>query len=76
MHNILKDYFLFQTLNNNQLEELATICTIETFNKDNIIFFEGDKPKYLHILLTGNVEVYKTDKVGNKRLFIILKVNL
>lgn len=68
MHNILKNCFLFQTLNNNQLEELSSICTIETFNKDNILFFEGDKPKYLHILLTGNVEVYKTDKVGNKTI--------
>ena len=68
MNTILKNCFLFQTLNNALLEELATISIIETFNKDNILFFEGDKPKYLHILLTGNVEVYKTDKVGNKTI--------
>lgn len=68
MHNILKNCFLFQTLDKSQIEKLATICIIETFNKDNILFFEGDKPKYLHILLTGNVEVYKTNKVGNKTI--------
>ena len=36
MYNILKNCFLFQTLNNTQIEELASICTIEKYNKNNI----------------------------------------
>ncbi|MFA6740535.1 MAG: Crp/Fnr family transcriptional regulator [Arcobacteraceae bacterium] len=73
MYNILKNCFLFQTLNNTQIEELASICTIEKYNKNNILFFEGDASTYLHILLSGNIEVYKTDKIGNKTILHYFK---
>jgi CRP/FNR family transcriptional regulator len=60
MKTKLKEIFIFS-----QLDE-ATLKMIEEFthevklNKDNILFYESDEPKYLHILTKGIIKLYKT----------------
>jgi CRP/FNR family transcriptional regulator len=57
---------LFSKLNETYLEELQTHMTVHEYKKDNIVFFEGDESKYLHILLEGEVKLYKTSSKGTQ----------
>ena len=41
-----------------------------TLKKDSILFYEGDESKYLYLLVTGIVKLYKTSSTNRK---IILK---
>ncbi len=62
----LKDITLFNSLSKKNLEEIKKISLKEDFEAGNIIFYEGDKPIYLHILLDGVVKLYKTDSKGHQ----------
>lgn len=66
MIEVLKSCFLFNSLQKETLHDLLKITFISKYKKNEILFYEGDAPKYLHILLDGNVKVYKTDKDGNR----------
>jgi len=56
---------LFSDLTSEQLERLKQEMYIHTYKKNKIIFYEGDHSQYLHILLEGSVEMYKTTPKGN-----------
>ncbi len=62
----LKDITLFNSLSKKNLEEIEKISSKEDFKAGNIIFYEGDKPIFLHILLEGVVKLYKTDSKGRQ----------
>jgi CRP/FNR family transcriptional regulator len=47
-------------------KELLNITTKKTFSKDEILFYKGDEPKYLHLLTSGIVKIYKHDTKGNE----------
>ena len=63
---MLDRVFLFENLDKNTLKEIEKITTIEYLKKDNIVFYEKDKPKYLHIIVEGVARVYKIDNKGNE----------
>lgn len=46
------------------LNFLITIGRVCQYKKDRVLFFEGQKPKDLYILLSGQVRLYKTDAQG------------
>jgi CRP/FNR family transcriptional regulator len=39
---------------------------IQQYKKDSIVFYEGDKKPYLHVLLKGSVRLYKTTPKGKE----------
>ena len=43
------------------------------YKKDSIVFFEGDRSKYMYIVLEGSVKMYKTTPKGNQVHINILK---
>jgi len=49
-----------------QLPEIKEITHIKKFQKDEILFFEGEMPQYFYLLLGGFVKVYKTDHKCNE----------
>jgi len=57
---------LFDELNRSQLNRLYEISSTKRYKKGNIVFYEGDKPKKLKLLLDGIVKVYKMDSRGNE----------
>ncbi len=57
----LKKIYLFSNLTEKELEKLNRISIKKSFKKNEIIFYEGDKAKYLHILLSGVVKAYKSN---------------
>jgi CRP/FNR family transcriptional regulator len=74
----LNKIFIFENLEKEELDEIEKISSIKKFNKDNIVFYEGDESKYLYFLLKGNIKLYKVMaqdrelvlKVFNKNEFI------
>jgi len=55
----LKKIYLFESLNEEEIKDIENISTIIKLNKDNILFYEGDESKYLYILLSGEIKLYK-----------------
>lgn len=62
----LKDITLFSGLSEKQLTELETHMHVKHYNKQNIVFYEGEKSDYLHILMKGEVRLYKTTPAGKE----------
>lgn len=62
----MKNVFLFTELNDDELNQLATICDYTEYPEGSILFYEGDPSQKLHILLDGIVKAYKTDMKENE----------
>jgi len=60
------DIELFEELNKDENNRLYEISSIKNYSKGNIIFYEGDKPTKLNLLLDGIIKVYKVDSKGNE----------
>jgi len=64
--NILKKIYLFNSLDENKLQELAVISAVYHYDKDSILFIEGELSDSLMILVEGEVKICKHDNKGNK----------
>lgn len=64
--NILQKINLFSSLSENELNDLATVSHLSHYEKDSIIFTQGDMSKNLMILIDGVVSIYKHDSKGNE----------
>jgi CRP/FNR family transcriptional regulator len=62
----LKNVFLFKNLSEDDLNQIEKFSIIKKLKKDEIVFYEGESPSYLHLLLDGIARVYKVDKNGNE----------
>jgi len=62
----LKEMPLFSKLTNMQLNELQSHMHIYQYNQESVVFYEGDKSEYLHVLLEGSVRLYKTSPKGTQ----------
>ncbi len=62
----LKDITLFHSLSDEHLKEIKKISFSQEYKAGNVIFYEGDKPEFLHILIEGVVKLYKTDPKGHQ----------
>ena len=60
MKNKLKEIYLFKDLVDNTLDRICEFTTFLKLSKDNVLFYEGDEPKYLFLLKKGIVKLYKT----------------
>ena len=58
--------YFFSTLDEEQQKRIQVIARERQFHKGEFLFFEGDTPKYLHILTHGVIKVYKTLPNGNE----------
>ncbi len=65
MYN-LREISIFSSLNEDTLEEIKDNIFIQEYKKDAIVFFEGEKGKYLYILLEGSVKLFKTTQKNTK----------
>lgn len=62
----LSRFYLFENLDDDQLEKLKSISKKVNYKKGSVLFFEGEKPKSLILLTDGILQIYKTDQKGNK----------
>jgi len=62
----IKNIPCFAKLSEEQLEKLKHISVIKKYNAKEILFYEGDEPTYLYVLLQGTLKVYKTNHKGQQ----------
>ncbi len=62
----LKEFYFFSFLSEKDIERLKDISTLKLFNKNQILFYKDDKPKYLHLLVSGIAKLYTHDHKGNE----------
>ena len=64
--NRIKEIPFFSHMSEDGLKKLNDISAIKKYNSKEILFFEGEEPKHLHVLLDGVVRLYKTNHKGNQ----------
>ncbi len=69
----LKEFYFFNTLDENEIEELQKISIFKKYSKNEILFYRGDESKYLYLLVSGVVKLYKHDHKDNE--IIIHNIN-
>jgi len=57
---------LFSSLSTEELEKIAAIATVQKFQEDNIVFYEGDSADYFYLLVDGFAKIYKVDPKGTE----------
>jgi len=66
---VLGQSFIFSTLNDDELAELASLAIKRSFVPDEFIFWDGDAPDWFYIVAEGKVKVFKHSSSGKE--FII-----
>lgn len=64
---------LWQPLNEEQRTLLSKEFIIQRFKKNEIIYCEGEKPKYIMCLLSGKVKIYKDGVGGRTQIIRMIK---
>lgn len=60
MKTYIKSIVLFQNIDDETIKKIETFTTEQRVSKDNILFYEGDEPKFLYLLVKGVIKLYKT----------------
>ncbi len=66
---ILRRSFIFSSLNDDELGELANLASERSFMSNEFVFWDGDTPDWFYIVAEGKVKVLKHSSSG--REFII-----
>ncbi|HHD82263.1 MAG TPA: Crp/Fnr family transcriptional regulator [Campylobacterales bacterium] len=69
-YNTLKSIPIFEQLESSEIRHLSNISTIRKIEDKNILFYQGDASVHLHIVLKGNIEVFKSHVNGK---IVVLK---
>lgn len=56
----LKNIVLFQNVDAQTIKKIESFTQEHKISKDHIVFYEGDEPKYLYLLVSGVIKLYKT----------------
>jgi len=62
----IEDIPLFSKLSQESIRKLEKISHFKKYNAGEILFFEGDNPGTLYVLIGGLLRLYKTDSKGNE----------
>lgn len=57
---------IFSRLSDENIKKLERISYFKKYDTDEILFYEGDDPSILHILIDGMLRLYKTDNKGHE----------
>jgi CRP/FNR family transcriptional regulator, cyclic AMP receptor protein len=72
MIELLKKIPLFESLTEDELEEIEKICLRETHTKDTIMFFEGDPGNRCYVIIKGEVRISKfIPNIGEEALAVL-----
>lgn len=66
IHDTIKEISFFKSLNDEQIELISTISTIQKYPTKSILYYESDVNKNLQFLVSGLIKIYKIDKFGNE----------
>lgn len=68
----IRNVSFFSTLSDHELEMVAKIAFVKTFNKGYMVFEEGEKRDTLYIVLKGRVKVSLYDEDGREYILDII----
>ncbi|WP_018248444.1 Crp/Fnr family transcriptional regulator [Orenia marismortui] len=68
----LEQFFLFQEMNEKELEEIKKIVTKKVYKKNEIIFLEGDLGDSIYLVLDGLIKVFRTGSTGREKTLSLL----
>lgn len=60
-------------MNEDELADLTKICTLSNYEKDALLFMQGESSDELLVLVEGLVSVYKHDDKGNEIVIAFFK---
>jgi len=63
---LIQDCTYFQNMTEENLSKLISFSSLKNFEKDNIVFFQGEAAKSMHILLEGSIRIYKSKPSGGE----------
>ena len=63
---VLRQSFIFSTLNDKELGELANLASEYSFGANDFVFWDGDSPDRLYIVVEGKVKVIKHSSLGKE----------
>ncbi|WP_331774273.1 Crp/Fnr family transcriptional regulator [Sulfurospirillum sp. 1612] len=66
MNQTLRELELFKELNDEEVQYLASISVLRSYDKDSIVFYSGEESSYLHVLIEGSVKIYKSTQKNNE----------
>lgn len=69
----LKGIYLFESLNEEELARIATICKRETFPRGKLIFSEGTPGDKLYLIVKGSVRVSKKFLTDQEQILATLQ---
>lgn len=64
---------MWEPLDSEQRDFLANHFTIQSYKKNEIIYCEGESPKYMMCLLNGKVKIYKDGVGGRSQIIRMIK---
>jgi CRP-like cAMP-binding protein len=62
----------FRRLTEEDLDRLAAIAVARTYGKGDVVFSQGEEPRYLHTIVSGRVKVVKLVPSGKELILEIL----
>ncbi len=72
MRDLLKKISLFESLTDDELEEVEKICKIERIAKDSVIFSEGSAGDKCYVIIKGEVRISKMiPNIGEEALAVL-----
>uniref|UniRef100_UPI0040484F86 Crp/Fnr family transcriptional regulator n=1 Tax=Aliarcobacter sp. TaxID=2321116 RepID=UPI0040484F86 len=66
IHDTIRKISFFDTLDDKQIEIIASISNVTTYPKKSILYYESDINKNLLFLVEGLIKIYKIDKFDNE----------
>ncbi len=70
---ILRSIPLFASLSDSELAEIAPMFTEQAVEKDDFVFFEGDPPLWVYIVIEGRIKLLKYSEDGKAVILHLLK---
>jgi len=75
INSIIKSLDFFASLSDSQVNQLAKISTINSYNKEYILYYENSKINSLLFLTDGLAKSYKIDKNNNEIFLFFIHKN-
>lgn len=69
----LKQLTLFNTLEAHEIQAISDQLERHSYQKNEVLFFEGDKAEKLYIVFDGSVKLFKTSLDGKEYLLQIMR---
>ena len=65
-HELLKNIYLFREMSNDELKKIGELTQLDTYQRGDEVFTQGDSAKALYVIKYGSVRIYQKGSSGDK----------